>query len=236
MMRAFEGGTVEPLDGFRGTGPDDCPETSHNGALPLYILSDKEAASGQTAAHAVARDGCTIRRKTPQRYLQCTLYFDAAEGSLEVYHANRLIDRADLFRGWQHSAVDVADAPVGEPLTLRFAMRTGEAVGHVLIRNLSQSDTWGLGQRRRLKCHFPFSFTAVLADGAMRPCPCPTWLKPDTYPGNTTDATIAEMWNGPMYRSMRAQFLAGDYETRCRNDICPVLRSEPQVADLAPEV
>ncbi|MEQ1726359.1 MAG: radical SAM protein [Sphingopyxis sp.] len=236
MMNIFADNSVAPIAGFRAPTPAELPCTSGEHSLPLYLLSEHIPKDNAPMGNAFAASGCTIRCTTGQPYLQCRLYFDRAEGSLEVYHGDRLIDRADLFRGWQHSAVDVSGAPPDEPLTLRFCDHAGGEVSGILIESLSLSDTWGRGQRRRLKCHFPFSFTAVLADGAMRPCPCPTWLKPDTYPGNTTDATIAEMWNGPMYRSMRAQFLAGDYETRCRSDICPVLRGEPQVADLAPEV
>lgn len=236
MMDIFAGGAVEPIAGFRAPTLSELPRTTSEHSLPLFLLSASDTSGEAPATNAFATYGCTIKCTTGQPYLQCRLYFDRAEGSLEVYHGDRLVDRADLFRGWQHSAVDVSGAPSGEPLTLRFCDHAGDEVGGILIENLSMSDTWGLGQRRRLKCHFPFSFTAILADASMRPCPCPTWLKPDTYPGNTTDATIADMWNGPMYQSMRTQFLVGDYETRCRSDICPVLRSEPQVADLAPEV
>ena len=226
MMDVFASGTVEPIAGFRVPMPSELPRTTSEHSLPLFLPSASDAAGEAPAANAFATYGCTIRCTTGQPYLQCKLYFDRAEGSLEIYHHDRFIDRADLFRGWQYSAVDVSGAPPGEPLTLRFCDHAGNEVSGTLIENLSMSDTWGQGQRRRLKCSLPFTFAAIGTDFDVYPCCARQWLRGNPCAGNVRTDDLATIWNAPAYVEMRQNFLDGDYASSCREEICPYLRSE----------
>jgi MoaA/NifB/PqqE/SkfB family radical SAM enzyme len=172
-----------------------------------------------------------VRRTGEARYLQCELRFSRPEGWLEVWHEDKRIDRAELIDGWQHSAVDLGEVPTPAELTLVFRSADGEEVDGSLIRSMSLSDDWGRGQRRRVKCHLPWSMAVVVDGFTVYPCCCPGWLKGGQIKGNTRDDSLAEIWNGAGYQEMRAQFLAGDYETACREDICPMLTGESRMGE-----
>lgn len=225
-MSIFADNSVEPIAGFRAPTLAELPCTSGEHSLPLFLLSASDAGGEAPTTIAFAANGCTIKCTTEQHYLQCRLYFDRAEGSFEVYHGDRLVDRADLFRGWQHSAVDVSAAPPDEPLTLRFCDHAGDEVSGILIESLSLSDAWGRGQRRRLKCSFPFTFAAIGTDFDVYPCCARQWLRGNPCAGNVRTDDLATIWNAPVYVEMRQNFLDGDYASSCREEICPYLRSE----------
>lgn len=226
LINAFASGTVEPIDGFHAPSLAEASEQFGDLMLPLSLFSPGDVSDLAPKANAIASNSCTILCTTDQPYLQCTLYFGCAEGSLEIYHGGRMIDRADLFRGWQHSAVDVSGAQAGEPLTLRFCDHAGEDVSGIVIESLSLSDTWGRGQRRRLKCSFPFTFAAIGTDFDVYPCCARQWLRGNPCAGNVRTDDLTTIWNAPAYVEMRQNFLDGDYASSCREEICPYLRSE----------
>ncbi|HEX8573632.1 MAG TPA: SPASM domain-containing protein [Allosphingosinicella sp.] len=219
---------VEPLAGFsRPTRIDPAPSFT-----PFFFhVADESLVPEESDPLYEASGRCTVTRLADSRYLQCELRFAHSAGSLEVWHDGRLADRAELVDGWQHSAVDLAGLPIPAELVLVFRTSGGEEVDGTLIRTLFLSDEWGRGQRRRLKCHLPWSMAVVVDGFTVYPCCCPGWLKGGQIKGNTRDESLAEIWNGTGYREMRAQFLAGDYETACREDICPILTGESRMGE-----
>ncbi|MEA3004124.1 MAG: hypothetical protein QOH81_2912 [Sphingomonadales bacterium] len=218
---------VEPLAGFsRSVRHDPAPSFT-----PFFYVAteDDSAAASRPASQVSPR--CTVRRLAENRYLQCELRFPFPQGWMEVWHGDELVDRAELIDGWQHSAADLKQVPTPADLTLVFRALDGSEVEGSLVRAISLSDDWGRGQRRRLKCHLPFSFAAVVDGFSVYPCCCPGWLKGGQVKGNTRETSLAEIWNGPEYQQMRAEFLAGDYHTACREDICPLLTGESRMSE-----
>jgi MoaA/NifB/PqqE/SkfB family radical SAM enzyme len=219
---------VEPLSGFtRPTRIEPAPSFT-----PFFFHVAEESIvpqEGDPLYEAAGR--CTVERLAAARYLQCELRFSPPAGWLEVWHEGTFVDRAELVDGWQHSAVDLGALPVPATLTLVFRTGGGEEIDGTLIRTMFLSDEWGRGQRRRLKCHLPWSMAVVVDGFSVLPCCCPGWLKGDQIKGNTRDTSLAEIWNGPKYQQMRAEFLAGDYETACREDICPMLTGESRMGE-----
>jgi uncharacterized Fe-S cluster-containing radical SAM superfamily protein len=219
---------VEPLAGFsRPSHIDPAPSFT-----PFFFIAPEEGTLPvETDPLFETSRRCTIRRLADQRYLQCELRFSSPAGWLEVWHGGKLVDRAELVDGWQHSAVDLGDVPTPAELTLVFRSSEGDEVEGTLIRTMFLSDEWGRGQRRRLKCHLPFSMAVVVDGFSVYPCCCPGWLKGGQLKGNTKDQSLAEIWNGAEYQQMRSEFLAGDYQTACREDICPLLTGESRMGE-----
>ncbi|HEX8641341.1 MAG TPA: radical SAM protein [Allosphingosinicella sp.] len=228
--RAFSG--VRPLTGFDVCGdPGDAPVQTDLFLFPTVNLpTDHQAGTPILLTRGEAR----IERLAAAPYLQLELRFPRAAGWLEVYHEDRLIDRAELMQGWQHSAVELKDVPVAAELTLVFRSDADADALEVLIRSIHLSDSWGRGQRRRLKCHHPFSLFAAFDDFSVYPCCARQWLKGDQRAGSTTDQSLAELWNGPVYQRMRGEFLAGDYSRSCREDVCPMLQAGGQASEPPP--
>lgn len=219
---------IEPVDGFsRPNRIDPAPIFT-----PFFFhVAEQSVVPQESDPLYRASRRCTVRRIGDSRYLQCELRFSRPAGWLEVWHEGVRIDRAELVDGWQHSAVDLGDLPAPAELTLVFRDGDGEEVDGSLIRAMFLADEWGRGQRRRLKCHLPWSMAVVVDGFTVLPCCCPGWLKGDQIKGNTRREGLAEIWNGPKYQEMRAQFLAGDYETACREDICPMLTGESRMGE-----
>ena len=224
MSDFFPSATVEPINGFSSTLVEQQADAVGNTPLS-YIVGHLEQ-SAPPYPYAAASPTCSIRRLTGHRYLQCELSFPEKNGWLEVFHNDVLVDKAELVAGWQHAAVDIAALPTSAELTLVFRGAARQLVDGVLVKAIFLSDTWGKGQRKRLKCYVPFTSTSVLADFTVHPCCALQWLKPGQQAGNTKTDRLADLWNGPVYQKMRADFLAGDYDAACRSDVCPVLRSE----------
>jgi hypothetical protein len=176
--------------------------------------------------YAVAKAHCSLSRIAANPYLQCELHFSQKRGALEIYSDSELVDRAELVEGWQHAAVSLISLPDACDISVRFLDAEGHPVDGTIIKALFLSDTWGRGQRKRLKCYVPFTSTNVFADFSIYPCCARQWLKPGLEAGNAKANNIAELWNGPVYQKMRADFLAGDYDASCRSDVCPLLFSE----------
>jgi MoaA/NifB/PqqE/SkfB family radical SAM enzyme len=219
---------VEPVAGFsRPNHIDPAPSFT-----PFFFHVAEESSLPDESDPLYRASGrCTVRRLGEPRYLQCELRFSRPAGWLEVWYEDSLVDRAELVDGWQHSAVDLGAVPAAADLTLVFRAADGEEVDGTLIRAMFLADEWGRGQRRRLKCHLPWSMAVVVDGFSVLPCCCPGWLKGDQVKGNTRQQGLAEIWNGPKYRQMRAEFLAGDYETACREDICPMLTGESRMGE-----
>jgi MoaA/NifB/PqqE/SkfB family radical SAM enzyme len=219
---------IEPLAGFTpATRSDPAP------SFTPFFFSVPEENLLLTESDNVSEAGrrCAVRRLAGNRYLQCELRFSLPAGWLEVWHEGRLVDRAELVDGWQHAAVDLDGVPAPAELHLVFRSSDGTEVAGTLIRAMFLSDEWGRGQRRRLKCHLPWSMAVVVSDFTVFPCCCPGWLKGGQIKGNTSEENLAEIWNGPKYQQMRAEFLAGDYQTACREDICPMLTGESRMGE-----
>lgn len=219
---------VEPVAGFsRPSRIDPAPSFT-----PFFFHVAEQSTVPQESDPLYETGGrCTVRRLGEARFLQCELRFSHPSGWLEVWHEGRLVDRAELVDGWQHSAVDLGELPAPAELTLVFRTADGDEVDGTLVRAMFLSEEWGRGQRRRLKCHLPWSMAVVVDGFTVYPCCCPGWLKGGQIKGNTSDESLAEIWNGSGYQEMRAQFLAGDYETACREDICPMLTGESRMAE-----
>lgn len=219
---------VAPIDGFtRPNHIDPAPSFT-----PFFFHVEKQSIVPEESDPLYrASRRCTVRRTGTSRYLQCELRFSRPAGWLEVWHAGARIDRAELVDGWQHSAVDLGELPAPADLELVFLDSEGEEVDGSLVRAMSLSDEWGRGQRRRLKCHLPWSMAVVVDGFTVYPCCCPGWLKGGQIKGNTRDKSLDEIWNGPKYQQMRAEFLDGDYETACREDICPMLTGESRMGE-----
>lgn len=64
------------------------------------------------------------------------------------------------------------------------------------------------------RCHIPWQEMNVDADGNVTPC-C-NWKSHNNvdnpYCGNAKEQTLAEIWNGPVYRNLRKHMAAGDLE------------------------
>lgn len=226
---------VEPMAGF-GTTPVASPACGQ-AAADAVIWGSEQGERPETAEDCIAvAPRCTIRRGGDKPYLQCELAFPEAEGWMEVHEGERLVDRAELVRGWQHSAVSIADVAPEAELSLVFRDSAGAEVEGVHVRALFLSDDWGRGRRRRLKCDMPFRMAAIFADFSVSPCCARQWMNGDQSGGNTKTESLAEIWNGPRFRQMRADFLDHDYGRSCRVDICPVLRSEARAAEPPPNV
>jgi MoaA/NifB/PqqE/SkfB family radical SAM enzyme len=219
---------VEPLDGF--SRPERI-EPAPSFTPFFYHVAEESTRPEDYEGVLAARGHCTVRRLSEARYFQCELRFPRPAGWLEVWHAGVLADRAEIVDGWQHSAVDLGDLPAPAELTLVFRGADGEEVDGTLIRAMSLDTSWGRGQRRRLKCHLPWSMAVVVDGFHVLPCCCPGWLKGDQIKGNTRNESLADIWNGAKYQEMRGQFLAGDYETACREDICPMLTGESRMGE-----
>jgi hypothetical protein len=215
---------IEPLEGF---GPVLVDAEAAHVPDELRPTGRREAIDGIPAGpHIAAANRCTVRREADKPYLQCHLNFPAAIGELAVYCGDRLVDRADLIQGWQYSAVELKEAATPSELTLVFRDATGAPVDGVLIHSISLSDTWGRGQRKRLKCYFPFEMAAVYQDFSVYPCCARQWLKGNQMAGDTRTQCLGDIWNGAQYQRMRALFLEGKYGETCREDVCPALKRE----------
>lgn len=234
MIDIFPSGMVSPITGFFASAAGQSVEAAEHRTLSYKVGDLDDGAPPRP--HLAVTPSCSILRIADKRYLQCELNFPKKAGWLDVSHDSVLIDRAELIMGWQNAAVDLQSLPPSVELALTFRDANGIEVEDVLIRALWASDDWDMGQRRRLKCYLPFSTEVVTADFSVYTCPCPTWLKPGTCAGNTRNEGLAAMWNGPMFMGMRKQFLAGDYETSCRGDICPVLREKVSVGKPSKEI
>jgi MoaA/NifB/PqqE/SkfB family radical SAM enzyme len=215
---------IEPLEGFDPVladvegprVPDELGPTERRGGV-----------DGTPAGpHMAAASRCTVRRTAGKPYLQCHLKFPAAIGELVVYCGDRLVDRADLMDGWQHSAVELKSVPTPAELTLVFRDAAGAPVDGVLVRSISLSDSWGRGQRKRLKCYLPFTLTAIFQDFSVYPCCCRQWLNGNQIAGDTKTQRLDEIWNGSQYQRMRSLFLEGKYGETCREEVCPFLTGE----------
>jgi MoaA/NifB/PqqE/SkfB family radical SAM enzyme len=225
---------VRPVAGFeRPLDPEQAPAGTY--AFVRGTNSPDDGLSRAESLFAIKRE-CRIERVTDLPYLQCELYFPDKGGSLELLHDERLVDGAELTKGWQHSGVALTGVPSPAQLTLRF--RSEETAGdpEILIRSIQLSDNWGRAQRRRLKCHHPFTLLAAFEDFSAYPCCARQWLKGDQRAGNTREQSLSDIWNGPQYQRMRADFLAGEYASSCREDICPLLKGEGQPTEPPPAV
>jgi radical SAM protein with 4Fe4S-binding SPASM domain len=64
------------------------------------------------------------------------------------------------------------------------------------------------------RCHIPWQEMNIDADGNVTPC-C-NWLSHNNtgnpYCGNVKSQTLAEIWNGPVYRNLRKHMATGDLE------------------------
>ncbi len=208
--RVFE--RVEPIHGFGARSADD----------------------------AIAVDGrCVIRRLAGQRYLQIELNFPAAEGRLEIYHGDHRIDQADLINGWQKSAVELKDLPTPADLTLLFldlSKQPLDVVVSVDVRSIGLSESWGMGQRKRLKCYMPFDRANVLQNGDVSMCMCPEWLKAGNVLGNNKTERLKDFWNNEHYQRVRGLFLEGRHEEVCRKEVCIILKGNIVAHATAPEI
>src|SRR3954452_6491154 len=109
---------VEPLAGF-GNPPEEPPRFA-NRTASILVPGFSQPAHDEEAPCLAASGRCRIRRGAGKPYLRCELSFPANEGWLEVYEGERLIDRADLILGWQHSAVSLEEASPEAELDLVF--------------------------------------------------------------------------------------------------------------------
>lgn len=201
---------------------DAAPEAE---AMPdIDPLPDGETAPG--ALYAVEGD-LVIQPGEGGRYLQCLVKPKGPAAFLELWSGEALIDRADLVSGWQNAAVDLTGLNACSQAILRVVDQQGQPAGGFEFSRIWQSAQWGRGQRRRLKCYFPFSYTTVFADQTIYPCCCLAWIRPNMLAGNAASDAMKDVWNGPVYQAMRQQFLAGDYATSCRPEVCPKLQSPP---------
>lgn len=188
----------------------------------MHLVADGEPAS--RSMYLVEGD-LVIQPGEGGRYLQCLVKPSGPAAFLELWSGEALIDRADLVPGWQNAAVDLTGVERDGRTILRVVDQEGRPSGGFALSRIWQSARWDRGQRRRLRCYFPFSFTAVLADQSIYPCCCLAWLKPNMRAGNAASDAMKDVWNGPVYQAMREQFLAGDYATSCRPEVCPKLQS-----------
>lgn len=219
----FQAGAIEPLSGFAIAPRHDVPDAPLQHLPPRLGVADRDVQVPPSIASASIS---SIRRLVADRYLQCELHCSVSEGWLEVRHNGALIDRAELIAGWQHAAVDLANAPTPCDLSLHFLDSAKQPIEDVAIRHLFLSENWGQGQRKRLKCYVPFSSAGIFADFSVYPCCARQWLKPGLEAGNTKADEFSDLWNGPVYKKMRTDFLTGDYGAACRDDVCPILRGE----------
>jgi sulfatase maturation enzyme AslB (radical SAM superfamily) len=187
-------------------------------------------------AQIVAQSLCVVRRTGGQRYFQCHLDFPAERGELVACLGDRVVDHAELTRGWQHSAFALEDVPVPAELRLAFRDAQGAPVEGVRIRSVFLSDSWGRGQRKRLKCSMPFDRAVVVQDFDVFMCSCPEWLKRGGVLGNTKEARLTDIWNGAPYQRMRGLFLEHRYGEVCREEVCPLLLGEIKTPEPSPEV
>jgi len=178
---------------------------------------------------------CSIQRLADKPYLQIELNFPASVGELTVYYDSQVIDRAELVAGWQHSAVELKGVPTPAELTLMFRNAAGETVDAVQVRAVFLSDSWGRGQRKRLKCSMPFDRANILQNGDVSMCMCPAWLKAGNVLGNNKQERIQDIWNGPHYQRVRRLFLEGRHEEVCRKEVCLILKGDIPTYEPAPE-
>jgi wyosine [tRNA(Phe)-imidazoG37] synthetase (radical SAM superfamily) len=216
---------ILPLSGFSYDGTGKVDDVSD--AVAIWPASRSIlAADHYPHDDVVAASQCSILRIDDKPFLQCTLHFPAKRGWLAVYRDAVLIDQAELAEGWQHSAVALKETPVPSELTIQFLDHNREPVEGAQITSMFLSDDWGQGQRKRLKCYVPFTSINIFADFSVYPCCARQWLKPGLEAGNAKTDSAADLWNGPVYQKMRAEFLAGNYDATCRSDVCPLLHSE----------
>ncbi len=216
----FDG--IAPLAGF-GT---PCEGSAPSAVSRLVQGGELFAAPPGDDPFLPAASQVRVRRGGEARYLQAELWYPGKAGTMTVHHAGQLVDQAELADGWIHAAVDLDDVPVGAEFDIAFRDDDGTPVEGVLIRRLFLSATWGRGRRKRLKCHYPFELAATFENFAVYPCCARQWLKGNQCAGNTRTEPLEEIWNGPVYRRMRTQFLEGRYGETCREDVCPVLNGD----------
>ena len=69
-------------------------------------------------------------------------------------------------------------------------------------------------QETKPRCHIPWQEMNIDADGNVTPC-C-NWLSHNNtgnpYCGNVKSQTLAEIWNGPVYRNLRKHMATGDLQ------------------------
>jgi len=238
MMDAPIYGLVEPVTGLAPIAVEantaSAPVESNN--VPGWGASFWPPDIERRNARVIASNGCTIRRLADKPYLQLQLDFPAAGGELLVYCGGQLIDRADLVKGWQHSAVELKGVPSPAELTLTFSDAAGAVVEKVPVQAIFLSDSWGRGQRKRLKCSMPFDLVNVLQNGDVSMCMCHEWLKAGSVLGNNKQDRIKDVWNGPGYQRMRRLFLEGRHEEVCRKEVCLVLKGDIRICEPTPQV
>src|SRR5687768_12585963 len=91
---------IEPLTGFsRPNHIDPAPSFT-----PFFFHTAEQSIVPEESDPLYrASRRSTVRRVGDGRYLQSELRFSPPAGWLEVWHAKRLVDRAELIDGWQHS-------------------------------------------------------------------------------------------------------------------------------------
>lgn len=219
---------VEPLAGFDPWGESAALSPTERPGITGIRVASPPAGDGATLR---VRGRCSVRTAAEGKYLQCELRFPDDGGWLEVMGGDRVIDRAELIAGWQHSAIELGDIAPGTELTLLFRRADGTEADEVEVRAIFLADEWGLGQRKRLKCYYPFTLAAIFTDSSVYPCCARQWLGPDQCAGSTRTETLTELWNGAKYQEMRRDFLAGDYGRSCREDACPLLSGAGKTAE-----
>ena len=238
---------VTPLSGFTPFATDDraqmCPRQvispqHFEFGAPGDWPSDPDEAGHHNDGHPHlwASGLSRVRREGSERYLQLQLSFPAAYGELLVFEGPHIVDRAELAKGWQHSAVDLAHATPGAELTLEFRDGAGERVERVALRAIFLTASWGRGQRKRLKCSMPFDRANILQNGDVSMCMCPEWLTAGNVLGNNRDARIKDIWNDAPYQRVRRMFLEDRIEEVCRKEVCLILSGDLAPIEPTPEV
>jgi MoaA/NifB/PqqE/SkfB family radical SAM enzyme len=82
--------------------------------------------------------------------------------------------------------------------------------------------------RHAVKCHLPSTAVYVLWDGRVVPC-CYPYAQEKMTMGQLGQETFSAIWNGPLYRSLRAGMKSGDVLSICRH--CPVVHDVPITPD-----
>jgi radical SAM protein with 4Fe4S-binding SPASM domain len=80
----------------------------------------------------------------------------------------------------------------------------------------------------RIRCSSPTNSVFVFYDGRVLPC-CHPHAHASMSMGNLAVQSFAEIWNGPLYRNLRAGLSTGDAPPLCR--ACSIVHSPPPVLE-----
>ena len=131
---------------------------------------------------------------------------------------------ATVAAGPQVSAAS-ADAPNLPPESAEQAPEAVEQPQHLgRGQGITRESTRNRAGAGRIKCSSPTTGVFLFYDGRVLPC-CHPHAHAQMPMGNLWDSSFAEIWNGPLYRNLRAGLHIGDAPPLCQT--CSIVHSPP---------